>query len=174
MNKKMIDFKSIFAFMKNVVQYSVLFFLAFFICYGGAGVNLVSYCCGECRTAGMEAVLVDSCCEIHHPDKNNTTAHASGRCHHDDSAPCDRDACHDTNSPADCCRLERISFEWDNSTHQLKKTEPVGLDIPCFNLISAILLTGPDNEGFLSVEGYSPPPGVSPQVYLSLLTTLLI
>ena len=41
-------------------------FMAVLVFYGGAGINVISYCCKECRSAGVDALLIDKCCEIHH------------------------------------------------------------------------------------------------------------
>lgn len=72
--------------MKKIFTHILSVLMAVLVFYGGAGVNIISYCCGDCRSAGIEALLKDKCCEIHH--------HA----HHHDAAQNDcgkaQDDCH--------------------------------------------------------------------------------
>ena len=51
--------------MKKAVTYLFIVFLASLIFYGGAGVNFITYCCGDCRTEGVAVLLNDNCCEVH-------------------------------------------------------------------------------------------------------------
>ena len=48
--------------MKNTVTYLFIVFLAALVFYGGAGVNLVSCCCGDCRIECVTAEEASSCC----------------------------------------------------------------------------------------------------------------
>lgn len=51
--------------MKKIVTYLFIVFLATLVFYGGAGVNLVTYCCGDCRMEGVTVLLENKCCEMH-------------------------------------------------------------------------------------------------------------
>ncbi|MCC8154286.1 MAG: hypothetical protein LIP01_08775 [Tannerellaceae bacterium] len=162
--------------MKNVVNYTIALILGTLIFYGGSGINLVSYCCGDCRSAGLEVVLSDKCCEIHehhHHEKEHTHGHS---CHHSDGDDGLAHLCaHDSRiDETDCCGLKRIDFESDSPSNPLQKPTPVELDLSLFGLPSLTLLTLLDKQTTTEVEEYSPPLPVCPRVYLSMLTTLLI
>ena len=138
------------AVMKKVFTYFATFVTAALVFYGGAGVNLVSYCCNLCRMEGIEAVAGDKCCDIHHHD-------------------------HSDHSSTDCCSFERISFDWvaHNLSEQDIDFSPFSMDVfMCdplivsnFNTISIGKKLAPALHG---------PPIVLPRDYLSILTVLLI
>ncbi len=153
--------------MRNVFTYSVIGLLALLITYGGAGVNLMSYCCDDCRSEGIGVVVIDKCCEIHH-HLHDTTGHD----HHHSSNR--MDDCTEHFCETDCCNLERISFEWDHTTHQLQDIQPVICDLLPIDLPVASLLLAMEETTTSSAEQYSPPLIHCPRGYLSLLTTLLI
>ena len=73
--------------MKKTVTYLFIVFLATLVFYGGAGVSLVTYCCGDCQTEGVTALLENKCCEMH----------GQARC-------ASQDGC--------CCDVEYVSFDW--------------------------------------------------------------
>ena len=50
--------------MKNALTYLFVVFLAALVFYGGAGVNLVTYCCTDCSSEGVTALLESKCCDI--------------------------------------------------------------------------------------------------------------
>ena len=58
--------------MKKTFTYILSIFMAVLVFYGGAGINVISYCCKECRSAGIEALLNDKCCDIHHHNHTKT------------------------------------------------------------------------------------------------------
>ena len=136
--------------MKKAFTYLVIFFMAALVFYGGAGINLISYCCNICQLEGIEAVVKDKCCDIHHHD-------------------------HSEHSSTDCCSLEWVSFDWltQNSTELEKDLSPVTLDL-LFSDIFAII----HSDNLTSRERFVPashgPPKVLPRDYLSILTVLLI
>ncbi|MCD7936033.1 MAG: hypothetical protein LUG98_04165 [Tannerellaceae bacterium] len=164
------------------MKYMFAFLLASLIFYGGAGVNLMSYCCGDCRTAGVAVVLSDKCCEIHDHHHGEAATHEPGNSHHHAHTGCHHhtdghqaeEACAEHLCETNCCDMERLSFEWENSTSSVQQPLPVEMDLSVFGLPSMTLLTSLELEQDRQVEEYSPPLKVCPRVYLSILTTLLI
>jgi len=139
--------------MKKINIYSVTILLIALVFYGGAGVNFISYCCNLCRHEGIEAVIKDKCCDIHHH-------------HHDD---------HDEHTSENCCSFERINFDWSAQNFSKQETDfsPVKQDIHSCNLLTLsfvdLIKTG-------KIHSHIPhgPPKVLPCDYLSILTVLLI
>ncbi len=137
--------------------------LVLLIFYGGAGVNLMSYCCNDCRSAGIEVVMNSKCCDIH--QHNHCEDHM---------AVSDDTACEHL-SEINCCSLERINFEWNQANVPVFDMQPVGHDLLTTGLPALYLLTDIgtwSKSHFITRDG--PPLTVCPRVYLSLLTTLLI
>lgn len=132
--------------------------MAFLVFYGGAGVNIVSFCCSECRSAGMEVLTGNKCCEIHGHSHDEVTIEAAtaGISH----------------SHEMCCNMHRISFDWDYEKTSIESPQPLVVDLFADGLpdLSNIIL--PIVSEVTSVMPTGPP--LPPRVYLSLLTTLLI
>ena len=157
--------------MKNAVKYLFTFILAALIFYGGAGINLVSYCCGDCRSAGVEVVLNEKCCEIH----DHTHQHHKDCSHTHHSTDANHNHFGNSIQEEDCCDLQRLDFEWDSSITRIQQPVPVELDMSVMGLPSLTLLTAlVDKNTEAEPDKYIPPLIVCPRVYLSLLTTLLI
>jgi len=139
--------------MKKVLTYLVTIVMAALVFYGGAGINLISYCCNICRMEGIDAVINDKCCDIHHHDHEN---HSAPDCE-------------------DCCSLERICFDWctQNSPEQEINLSPLTLE-----LFSNSLLTISHFDNLTAGDKHAPashgPPIALPRDYLSVLTVLLI
>lgn len=145
--------------MKKAVTYLFVVFLAALVFYGGAGVNLVTYCCGDCRTEGVTALLEDKCCEIHE---------------HEHPATAGTDACCHTESEDEGCDVERIYFDWNTIQSSLQNLQPVVIDLAS-SVFSNTLSFVPDPFAKIYKEAEKEdPPILCPQIYLSLLTTLLI
>jgi hypothetical protein len=187
--------------MKKVFTYLVTFIMAALVFYGGAGINLISYCCNLCSMEGIEAVTNGKCCDIHHHhhsdnhashyDSYNCTAHHASESHtnhhdshcctsacdmhtDDDSANDMHDCCtfSDEHDSGNCCSLKRISFDW--FANNLLKQE-VDLSPVTMELFACCL---PTISPILDTEKLAPephgPPIVLPRDYLSTLTVLLI
>lgn len=145
--------------MKKAVTSLFVVFLAALVFYGGAGVNLVTYCCGDCRTEGVTAFLEDKCCEIHE---------------HEHSEVAGTEVCCHTESEEDGCGVERVYFDWNTIQSSLHNLQPVVIDLASSvfsNMFSFI--PDPFVNTFKETEKEDPPI-LCPQMYLSLLTTLLI
>ena len=104
--------------MKNAVTYLFIVFLASLIFYGGAGVNLITYCCGDCRTEGVVVLLNDTCCDVHEHSCCSTA---------DEVSACDSGCCEE-----DCCDMERISFDWSSSNNPIVELQPAVTDLLSF------------------------------------------
>lgn len=145
--------------MKNTVSYLFIVFLATLVFYGGAGINLVTYCCGDCRTEGVEVLLDDKCCEIHDHDHSEAVEEKLSA-----SGQMDEES---------CCNLERVSFDWNSSTLPSTQLQPAVVDLFSFGTLHASLIPSLFFSDCLFQET-DRPPLVGPRVYLSLLNVLLI
>lgn len=155
--------------MKKSIFILLTLFLSALIVYGGSGVNAYFYCCDDCRTEGATVVTEDKCCEIHshdHGDANTTHMHLEVKEH----SLCTFEM-HDT------CGIERIHVDWQSFTQLQHPLQPLVLDLDH----SPFLITTGTSfaAAALSSPAYSnrrtqKPPDLSKEVYLSLLTTLII
>lgn len=143
--------------MRRTAAYIFLLFLASLIFYGGAGVNFISYCCGDCEKEGVEALLESRCCEIHGHD-------------HDREARFDnRIGCPNMHG----CGIERVDFDWNSANVNMPDLQPAVCDLfflAAFNVPQGLILFV---NKYTSVMRTGPPVAC-PRTYLSLLTTLLI
>ena len=159
--------------------------------YGGAGINIISYCCSDCRSAGVGAMLNDECCIIHnhsHNDKHSSDKTCSNHEEHKDDNCCDDKhqkpeesddnhfICHhQCIDSEESCNMERINFDWtvQNITELEIDLSPRVLDIlpiDFFNVTHTHLPLVCENNTVMP----NGPPLVCPRDYLSTLTVLLI
>lgn len=146
--------------MKKTTVYIFTFLIAALVFYGGAGVNIISYCCDDCQTEGVEVVMDDKCCEVHghsHEEGQAVVETADASCHPDER----------------CCDLKRVDFDWNRGHSFQVSLHPVQLDLflPAMPDLSFVNL--PVVSEITSVMPTGPPP-LCPRSYLSLLTVLLI
>lgn len=145
--------------MKKATTYLFVFVLALLVFYGGAGVNIISYCCGDCEAEGVEVLLDKDCCDVHE--------HV-----HCEAMPADGfSACSDMQ--ASVCDIERVSFDWNSVALLLPDMHPAVFDLFSFGTFSVSLVPSPILNRLTAITPTGPPV-LSPRVYLSLLTTLLI
>ena len=133
--------------------------LAALIFYGGAGVNIVTYCCNDCRSEGVAVLQESSCCEVHgHEHKQDTgISETTPSCQTEDAS----------------CDLERISFDWNSAGQYAVNLQPLVVDLLSFGISPVSLIPVVAANHLFYSDGESPPI-VCPRIYLSLLTTLLI
>lgn len=143
--------------MKMAFNYGILFMLATFIFYGGAGVNLANYCCGDCFKADMEAVAFHDCCSTH---SHNSKAIA------EPDSPLSITGVHD-------CGIERIEFSWTTERDRTLLSAPHFTAV-LFSVSSDFLWTDPGTPLVGLYAQNRPPPIHPPRGYLTLLTQLLI
>lgn len=94
--------------MKQWLANSVAIVLAVCFVWAGSGMNLVHYCCDECRQAGVEHVLAHSCDQIHH----HTSCHSAEPCHHGDG-----------------CTFTRLEVSDGCISHAIQVPEAAALDV---------------------------------------------
>jgi hypothetical protein len=164
--------------MKNIFKYTLAILLTVPVFYGGAGVNIVYYCCNQCRSAGIEMLLNDKCCKIHHANhKQAAGQHKRSSCcteaeHAHPVKTCNH--CTTNHASDNCCNMERISFDWytQHTTGPEMNLSPVVLDLFLSEIPAiAILKFLRSKTGAVMPKG---PPFACPHDYLSLLTILLI
>jgi len=146
--------------MKKVSTYLFVTLMAALVFYGGAGVNIASFCCQDCRSEGVEVLAGDKCCEIHghsHELEYETIEHTSGSL---------------SNSHEMCCYMSRVSFDWGSEKVSIESPQPVILDLLTDGLLNISVIPLPIVREITSVMPKGPP--LPPRAYLSILTTLLI
>ncbi|MDR2916898.1 MAG: hypothetical protein LBV74_19055 [Tannerella sp.] len=171
--------------MKKAFTHSIVIIMTVLVFYGGAGINIISYCCNDCRSEGIEVLINDKCCDIHkhnhrnNHNHNNQISHCSGNScdNHTEENKCNTihascEFCHD-HSSGNCCSVERISFDWSshNTSEQNVDLSPVILDLLSGDILNIspvhIIITNENNTA-------TGPPLVCPRDYLSVLTILLM
>lgn len=143
--------------MKKKVATLLVFMLAALVFYGGAGVNIISYCCNHCRVAGIEAVIESSCCEIHNHSHVVSAAEES--------------FC--ASEHMDGCGIERLHFDWTSVQLLLPDLQPAVIDLWFAKALNISLLPMPQVKDVLTIASVGPPVSC-PRTYLLILTTLLI
>lgn len=136
----------------------MLFTLASLIFYGGAGVNLINYCCGDCLKTGIEAVVTKDCCSTHNHDTETRAK---------EEMPLSINGIHD-------CGIERIEFSWTaEDTGRIIQLQPLVTDV-LFPASFNSLLIEPVLDSVVQYVENNPPPILPPREYLAQLTVLLI
>ncbi|WP_280766168.1 hypothetical protein [Parabacteroides sp. PFB2-10] len=145
--------------MKKILTYTFTFLMAILVFYGGAGVNIISFCCNDCRDAGVEVLTSEKCCEIHGHSHDEVPVFEAGT-----------NAISHSNEM--CCDLERVYFDWDFEQVAKQNLDPIVIDL--FVIDGSLLSTTlfPIASKMEAVLPNGPP--LPPETYLSLLTTLLI
>ena len=148
--------------MKKVLSNTLIIFISLLVFYGGAGVYSVSFCCDECKEQGLEVLVDNKCCEIHH----HTHERADGKlsCSTQTNSLC---------SHKGECSLERFSVEWSHNAETVFNFQPIEFDLLadlCTQLLLVPLTISEEVHTNLKMR----PPLYAPRTYLSILTTLLI
>ncbi len=173
--------------MRNIAKHTLTVIMAALVFYGGAGINIISYCCNQCRSAGIKALFQDKCCEIHNHNHthaaNKRESPAGHSCcaktgetdQHFRSAHHEKSCNHCTDhTSGNCCNMERIDFDWNtqNTTGSDTNLSPVVVDLlPSGAFDRSITDHLVCEAGAIMSNG---PPLVCPREYLSRLTILLI
>ncbi|MGL5563145.1 MAG: hypothetical protein ACRDCN_11065 [Tannerellaceae bacterium] len=148
--------------MKKFIQHIIILFLAATISYGGAGINIYSYCCSDCSVYGADVILANKCCETHHH-------------HHDhETTPDESDVCHDHAQDESCCSLENLSFDWSQVL-----ASNIFIQAPVFVAgINDLLSISPTSISSFYSEihphHFDDPPFYEPRTYLAFIRVLLI
>lgn len=156
--------------MKKTFTYLFVVILSAMVFYGGAGINVISYCCIDCRSAGIEAIASHhhACCETQCCEN-----HGDHKQYHDKKA-CES-ACESSieHSHKDCCGIERLQYDWSTASELDIDLEPVTIDLLFAELSNISILSVFTLEEISAIMPTGPPID-PPRAYLSLLTTLLI
>lgn len=154
--------------MKEKLFTLIAVLLAGAIAYGGSGVNVYFFCCNDCRTEGISAVAEHKCCEIHRHH------HLGGIITHTDEHQCHQEV----SEKHDACGVDRIFFNWPSPTKNQSHLQPffLYLDHSVFSSISGASLHISDKpvESPFTTRRTQKPPDLGKDVYLDLLTTLII
>ncbi|MDD3788759.1 MAG: hypothetical protein PHO94_08685 [Petrimonas sp.] len=151
--------------MKKALNTFIALLLASVVAYGGSGVNVYFFCCDECSSEGISAIIDHKCCEVHHHH------HLGGLITHYDDHQCMQH----WSEGADECGVERIPVLWDSFSDQTNYIQPIFFDLDnalfqtCNNEIEAI----PSSDVYTAYHTQKPP-NLSKKDYFSLLTTLII
>ena len=147
--------------MKKLLSISLTVLLAIVITYAGSGRNAYSFCYEDCHTLGVEAVVADNCCDIHH-DKQSAEQESNDIVISETS--------HEQ------CSLDRLDIDLqdaptDNNQAQISIKL---LDIYFTTLLYSSNRIEPDETitGFVSQT--QRPPNLSEIVYFTMLETLII
>lgn len=143
-----------------MLTYTFVIVMAALVFYGGAGINVYSFCCDDCRHAGVEAITGDRCCEIH--------GHS-----HDDVPIIEAASGNFSHTHEMCCDMKRFSYDWGVEDVITPSSEPVVFDLLSDGLSDISIIPIPNLKEINTVMPTGPPL-CPPRVYLSLLTTLLI
>lgn len=140
------------------MSYLFVVFLAALVFYGGAGVNLITYCCGDCRTESVIGLPDEGCCkgQSAHMQKDVSVF-----------------ACCQAEEEGGCCDVEYISFDWTVFHHAVFDLQPLAVDLISSSVahLSFIPLLLSERKGR---SGQNSLLRMIPGAYLSLLTVLLI
>ena len=174
--------------MKKIFVQIFAVFMAVLVFYGGAGINVISYCCKDCRSAGIEALLNDKCCEIHNHSHEKSHEHTPSKscCSHTAQTKHTKNDCYDSNhsktynscidhTASNSCNMERIDFDWNSQNTACLK---IYFSPNVYELFSDSFSTNSLTDLPLICENNAEmpngPPLVCPRDYLSILTVLLI
>lgn len=147
--------------MKKFLSTSLSILLASVIMYAGSGINAYSFCCEDCHTFGIEAIVGHKCSDVHEHD-----------CVFDQVAE-ESAICHDTHQE---CELNRLDLDLQNlSTSDSQSFIKLPIIKPLFTATLHNLIQNLEKE---PINGYisetQKPPNLSKLVYFSLLETLII
>lgn len=167
--------------MKFHIKTILASMLVLLVIYGGAGVNIISYCCNSCSNEGISHLVIDNggCCEVHQHYKETLPKHSHNKLHNH-SGCCNSDQEVELNNAFGhefCedhgCSVDRLDNDWLNFVDNIHANQVVKV----ITLPSSLLAVwNPEFSCnyFHNISWYNAPPLYTPRGYLSLLTTLLI
>ena len=147
--------------MKKIISITFTLLLAFIFTYAGSGINAYTFCCDDCHTEGVEAIVEDKCCDVHHHEAIVETENSM-------DAFCE--------GSHDQCSLERGSL---NLQEISTENEHVNLTAHSADFAFITLLYNLTfNTELAAITDYisetQKPPNLSKLDYFSLLETLII
>lgn len=147
--------------MKKFLSTTFSFLLACVITYAGSGINAYSFCCDDCHTFGIEAIVGHKCSDVHEHECINEQADEVSA------------ICEETHQQCELNRLdldlENISIDNGQSFIKLSVLKP--------NFITTLhnLIQNLQKEPIIGyISETQIPPNLSKTSYFSLLETLII
>lgn len=149
--------------MKKVFRIFLAVLLASVVTYSGLGVNVYFFCCDDCSSEGISAIIDHKCCEVHH-DLNSLATH-------DQEHAC-RQLSDDMH---DACGVERFPILWESLSKVNSQILPITIFLnTIFFQAKRERLVQPESSFFCERLNTQKPPNLTKNDYFSLLTTLII
>jgi hypothetical protein len=147
--------------MKKLLSISLTILLAIVITYAGSGINAYSFCCEDCHTFGVEAIVAEKCCDTHHDEQ-------SAEQESNDIIICD--------TSHDQCSLDRLDIDLQDAPSEHNQTQIAIhlLDTYFTTLLFSSNRIEPDETIIGFVSQTQRPPNLSEMVYFTMLETLII
>ncbi len=147
--------------MKKFLSISLAFLLACIITYAGSGINAYSFCCEDCHTFGVEAIVSEKCCDVHYY-KHSIEQESNN------NAICD--------NSHEQCSIDRLDIDLEDAPTESKQIQKYikQLDIYFTTLLYLSNIIEPDETVTGHVSQTQCPPNLSQHTYFSLLETLII
>ena len=148
--------------MKRFLATSLAFLLAFIIMYAGSGINAYSFCCEDCHTFGIEAIVKDKCCDVHKDD-----------CTTSDKEVSENEFCDSSHQQ---CELDRLDLNLQDASSEKSQLQDQiqNVDFPFTIILFHLAQNLETHSGKLFISETQKPPNISKHVYFSLLETLII
>lgn len=147
--------------MKKLLSISLTILLAIVMMHAGSGINAYTFCCEDCHTFGVEAIVAEKCCDIHHDE-----LHAEQESN--DLVICE--------TSHDQCSIDRLDIDLQDAPSDNNQTQ---IAIQLMDIYFTTLLF-PSNriESDETITGdvsqTQRPPNLSEIVYFTMLETLII
>lgn len=159
--------------MKLLIKNTLTILLTLLVIYGGAGVNLFTYCCNDCRNEGLSVILEEKCCDVHeHYHPSGMEPHAHATCGTSCRAPQTDHSLR--NADEENCDIYRINTQWEIAYNVEFDLEPTSTLLPSYLIAQLANLDEPEVKRICHNHCGHGPPVQPPRSYLALLTTLLI
>ena len=153
-----------FRIMKKTSHILLSLLLSTLIFYGGAGVNVFSFCCDECQAEKMNLAVLfvgtKKCC-----------------CTSPEGATCGKETCCQHNSDDAQCGIDRIAFDWQSVSSNQIQLQPLSIELDNSLFLAAHNVKSATDTSLLYhiINRKSQiPPHLSKDEYFDLLCTLII
>ena len=147
--------------MKKLLSISITVLLAIVITYAGSGINAYSFCCEDCQTFGVEAIVGEKCCDVHHYE-------SSAEQESNDNAFCE--------TSHDECSIDRLDIDLQDAPSENNEAQ-TAIQLMDFHFTTLLYPSNriePDENTTGYVSQTQRPPNLSEIVYFTMLETLII
>ena len=147
--------------MKKLLSISLTILLAIVMMYAGSGINAYTFCCEDCHTFGVEAIVAEKCCDIHHDEQ---TAEQESN----DLVICE--------TSHEQCSLDRLDIDLQDAPSDNNQAQIAIhlMDIYFTTLLFPSNKIEPDETITGDVSQTQRPPNLSEIVYFTMLESLII